>query len=299
MEILRPTSSDSARPILAPNHSEIPQPQPELDLEDMYCILQVDPHDSFIAMELARRLRGLGRAEESLRVLRSVVKIDSGFESIRELASVEYELDHIEDALAHFQEALLIAPANEAALFEIFRTVGNIHTRLGNYDLAEDNYHRAHRLQPDSDVLSVCLGTLAIQRADWDGSTEWFRQALGRNGANDKAWVGLALGHRMKGDLELAWGNLEAALQHNPLNETALGLALDWGANQGREFRALELIRAFLVAGGWNERLSLAFAWLSWRRGETSRARLEVERLLAVNPASERALNLLIEMAGS
>jgi hypothetical protein len=103
----------------------------------------------------------------------------------------------------------------------------------------------------------------------------------------------------MKGDFELSWGNVEAALEYNPLNEVALGLALEWSTYDGREFRALEMIRTFLIEGGWNERMSLAFAWLSFRRGEGDKARLELERLLAVNPANVQALSLLNEMRES
>ena len=58
----------------------------------------------------------------------------------------------------------------------------------------------------------------------------------------------------------------------------------------------LERLRAFLVAGGWNERLSLNFAYLSLRRGDRFVAELELERLLAVNPANEDALNLVRDL---
>jgi tetratricopeptide (TPR) repeat protein len=177
--------------------------------------------------------------------------------------------------------------------------MGNIFVRRGDLDSAEDSYNKAHRINPDSDVLYVNIGTLAIQRGGWDEALDKFRTALHLNSTNDKAWVGLALGHRMKGDFELAWGNVEAALEYNPLNEVALGLALEWSTYDGREFRVLELIRNFLIEGGWNERMSLAFAWLSFRRGERSQASLELERLLAVNPANVQALNLIEEMRRS
>jgi Tfp pilus assembly protein PilF len=190
----------------------------------------------------------------------------------------------------------MVAPQTGPEFFELFKTLGNIFVRRGDLDSAEDNYNKAHRLNPDSDVLFVNFGTLFIQRASWDEASNRFRRALGINSTNDKAWVGLAICHRMKGDFELAWGNIEAALEYNPLNEVALGLALDWAIQDGREFRALELIRQFLIEGGWNEKMSLAFAWLSWRRGETRIARLELERLLAVNPENTTAIQLVHDM---
>jgi tetratricopeptide (TPR) repeat protein len=268
----------------------------DFDLEDLYLILQMDPNDSLIALKLAEQLRELGRFDEALKILRNVVKIDSRFETLNALAQVEYQLDRLDDSFEHLQQALMIAPEHSPLLFDVFKTLGNIFVRRADFDSAEDSYNKAHRLRPDSDVLYVNIGTLAIQRSGWDEAVDKFRHALQLNMSNDKAWVGLALGHRMKGDFELSWGNLEAALEYNPLNETALGLALDWSTYDGREFRVLELIRNFLVEGGWNERLSLAFAWLSFRRGERAAARLELERLLAVNPANEQALKLINEM---
>ncbi len=295
MEILRHSSSE-ARPERARETFEKVSSESSLDLQDLYCILQIEPNDSLIALELGRRLRTLGRLDEALRVLTNVLKIDSRFETLNELAQVEYQLDMIDEAFHHLQQAVMVAPEDGPILFEVFKTLGNVFVRKGDFESAEDNYNKAHRLSPSSDVLHVNLGTLSIQRQDWDEAAERFRLALALNPVNDKAWVGLAIAHRMKGDFELSWGNVEAALEYNPLNEVALGLALEWSTYDGREFRALELIRTFLIEGGWSERMSLAFAWLSFRRGEGDKARLELERLLAVNPGNVQALSLLDEM---
>lgn len=292
MEILRPSSSEFQ------THANVESAiagRPRMEIEDFIGILQLEPNDTFMAMELARRLTSVDRNDEALRILRAVVKIDNRFETIFALAELEYRMDRESDAFVHFQHALLIAPDNAPELFEIFKCLGNIFVRRGDLDSAEDNYFKAHRVQPNSDVLYVNLGTLAIQRTDWDGAAEKFRVALTLNSSSDKAWVGLAICHRMKGDQELAWGNLEAAIQHNPLNEVALQLAVDWGLQEGRDSRVLEHLRVFLVDGGWNEKLSLAFAWLSLKRGDRLLASLELERLLAVNPSHEAAFRLLKE----
>lgn len=307
LEIHRPTSSEAQSTAVIRTYEKNPetrsqlQPQlpPQLELEDLYCILQLQPNDSFMAFELAKRLRASGRQHEALRVLQGILKIDYRFETVHALAQTEYQLDLVEDALLHCEEALSIATEESREFFELFKTMGNIFVRRGDLDSAEDSYNKAHRIDPNSDVLHVNFGTLAIQRQNWDEATSKFRKALELNSVNDKAWVGLAICHRMKADHELAWGNLEAALEYNPLNEVALGLALDWGATEGREFRVLDLIRRFLIEGGWNEKMCLAFCWLSWRRGDAALAALELERLLAVNPENENALQLLSEIRKS
>jgi tetratricopeptide (TPR) repeat protein len=270
-----------------------------LELEDLYCILQIEPNDSLIAMELARRFAAQDRYEPCARILRSVTRIDYRFETLAALAEAEYHLENLDEALALLQQAVLIAPENAAGLFDVFKNLGNIHLKRGDFEAAEECYNKAHRLQPRSDAILVNLGTLFVQKQKWDEALEMFRAALAIDSANDKAWVGLAIGHRMKGDNELAWGNLQAALEIRATNEAALTLALDWGARDGREFRALEMVRAYLVAGGWNEKFSLAFVWLSYRRGDHFIAKLELERLLAVNPGHEAARTLRAEMRGA
>jgi tetratricopeptide (TPR) repeat protein len=295
VEILRHSSSET---YAAPAESALQHKtyDVKLDLEDLFLILQIEPNDSLIAMELARRLNAAGKPEEAVRVLRNVVAIDYRFETLCALAHAEYQSEMVDEAFDHLQQAVVVAPGESPLLFEAFKTIGNIFVRRGDFESAEDSYNKAHRLNPASDVLYVNLGTLAVQRQNWDEAVEKFRHALELNRANDKAWVGLAIGHRMKGDTELAWGNIEASLEYNPLNETALTLALDWGIQEGREFRVLEFIRDFLVEGGWNERFSLAFSWLSFRRGDHFIAKLELERLLAVNPANPHAVQLAAEM---
>jgi tetratricopeptide (TPR) repeat protein len=298
LETHRLTSSELDLIRIREAQTSIPEAElkQRLDLEDLYCILQIAPNDSFIAIELGQRLRARGRLDEAYRIFNNVLKIDYRFETLNALGQVAYELDRIDEAFEYLQAAVCVAPESAPEHFEVFKTLGNIFVRRGDFLSAEDNYHKAHRFNPNSDVLHVNFGTLSIQKSDWEVACEHFRHALAVNPSNDKAWVGLALCHRMKGDFELAWGNIEAALEYNPLNDVALGLSLDWGAQDGREFRALELIRHFLVSGGWNEKMSLAFAWLSWRRGDAHIARLELERLLAVNPANEAAMKLIGEI---
>jgi tetratricopeptide (TPR) repeat protein len=291
VELIRLTSSEPRHRFSAPKKAE-------WDLEDFYCVLQIQPHDSWMAMRLAERLVALGRDREALKVLRALERMDSRFETLNALAQTEYALELLEDSFNHLHSALMVAPEDGDELFMAFKTLGNIHVRWGDWDSAEETFSKAHRLKPDSDILQVNFGSLQIQRQRFDLALEHFRCAVQLNSENDKAWVGLALCHRMKGDLELSWGNLEAAIQRNPLNETAMGLLLDWGVHEGRELQVHEYLKDFLVRGGWSEKLSLAFVYTSWRRGDVAVAQLELERLLAVNPSYEPAIKLQLQIRG-
>lgn len=292
LELIRPKTSQ------IPEYSTDPKftDRPALELEDYYCLLQKDPFDSSAALKLSELLKQRGHDDEVVRVLENLIDIDSCFTTHFALAEAYFNVGRNTEALRELYHATLVLPEDNGLQFECFKLQGNVFVRLGDYDSAEDAYNRAYRIDPQSDVLEVNLGTLCLQRGQWDEALDRFRRAIALNSKNDKAWIGLALVHRTKGDVELSWGNIEAALEYNPMNETAIGLALDWSVAEGREFRALEFIRQFLVEGGWSERFSLAFSLLAWRRGEVLAATLELERLLAVNPRNEQAMALRTEM---
>lgn len=258
-------------------------------LSQLYQQLQRNPYACEVSCELGQRLREQGKLEEAYQVLKRYHKIDNGFSSLFEMSLITYQLERLDECFQFIQQALLVSTEEDPRLAEVFRILGNIFIRHGDYDSAEDAYNKALRVQPESDALQVNLGTLDIQREDWEAALEHFRSAINLKPNNDKAWVGLALCHRQRGDLELAWGNLETAIMWNPVNETALSLAMDWAAKDSRERQLLGWLREFLIAGGWSTQLSLAFVWLSWGYGDRPSAEIELERLLTTDPTCEKA----------
>ncbi len=79
-----------------------------------------------------------------------------------------------------------------------------------------------------------------------------FRQAVEINPQSARAWLGLALIHRHYGDHDLAWANLERALDLEPTSSAGMELLLDWSGKDGRVERVAErLIDA--LANGYRE----------------------------------------------
>lgn len=267
-------------------------PVSELSVGDLYQILQADPFAAPMALRLAECLRRDGKIPEALQILERLVQIDNGFDSLFSLGLTQFQAEDLAAALRSLRHAALIAPEASPRLPELFKVLGSILVRSGDYDSAEEIFNKALRLEPESDVIQVNLGTLEIQRGDWSGALTRFRESVQLNARNDKAWVGLAICHRQFGDHELAWANLETALMHNPCNETALTLATDWAAREGREARLLEMLRDFLLADGWNVDLGLTFVWLSWVHGDRVAAELELDRILTMAPENEAAWQL-------
>jgi tetratricopeptide (TPR) repeat protein len=178
-------------------------------------------------------------------------------------------------------------------LFEVYKNVGNIHTRAGDFEAAEEYYDKAYTLRPDSDVLLVNYGTLEVQRGAWNEAVTRFRSAVEINAQSDRGWVGLALVHHSMGDFELAKANLQRALDINGANRTALKLAVDWAqADQNFTFAIAQLESYVGTQGFEDAEMAFLLARTLVQAGRFSAARIELERVLALDPAFESADSL-------
>ncbi|HRK07043.1 MAG TPA: tetratricopeptide repeat protein [Pseudobdellovibrionaceae bacterium] len=243
-----------------------------------------------------------GRFDESLRVFRALLRQSAemtpgGVDPRLHVARLLYKLEEDQSALALYSEILSSAIPAEDQLFETYKNVGNILCRQGDFEGAEEFYNKAHVLQPKSDVLLVNFGTLEIQRDRLDLAKERFRAALEENPHNDRAWVGLALIHRHKGDFELSWGNLERALDLAPHNRTALRLMVEWAVRDGRLGSAIARLEAHISVNQEDTELIFQLVKALALVGRFAEALLECERVVAMDPAMQDAIRLRRELA--
>lgn len=195
----------------------------EIGLAEALCrkALMIDSYDTNAIYYLGRCFIARGAYSQAEKVFRELMKIENTGRSSLGLADSLYQQDYFETALDYYFEASLLTE-DELLQFEIFKSVGNIYVKLGSFDLAEDFYHKAYSINPQSDSLLVNYGTLAIQKNQQDEALRRFRQAITINSKNDKAWVGLAMMHIQRGDYDLGFANLQMAVEANPNNKTAL-----------------------------------------------------------------------------
>lgn len=199
------------------------------------------------------------RYGESEKILTQLLKSENGFEVLEALSISLYHLGQWSRCAHVSRQALMLGEGFRDQRFQLLKFLGNSLIRLGDFAGAREAYEKAFLLYPGSDALQVNFGTLAIQENDWHQAIECFRQALFLNPDNDCAWVGLGLCHRTYGDLELAFANVERALDQNKTNETALSLLLDWCRDQNDFRRVIPRFMAFTDAGGFSSPLSGVF----------------------------------------
>lgn len=237
-----------------------------------------------------------GRYEEALKCFRALNRLNNDMAqkctAQMLIAETLYLSERDEMALAAYRELLKVAPIDGPSLFTIFKNIGNIHVRSGDFDAAEEFYNKAFALNPKSDVLMVNYGTLEIQRENLVDAVQRFRSAVEINTENDKGWVGLALVHRQMGDHDLAWANVERALDINPKNRTALRLAVDWSVADHKFSIAISRLQSYLNQDGEDAEMSFILTKIFTHVGRLNEARIEIERVLALDPAIDGASNL-------
>jgi tetratricopeptide (TPR) repeat protein len=241
---------------------------------------------------LAECLEKTQRLDEALKVRSVGVKILCNFDQVQKLATLYYKLGKDEEAMGSYFEALSLLTEESEDLFEIYKNIGNIMGRQGDFEGAEEYYNKAYTLNPGSDTLLVNFGTLEVQRQDYDKSLYCFRQAVEANPKNDKAWVGLAMVHAQFGDHALAWANLETAVDINPANRTAVLLLANWGVRDRREAQSIEVLQSYLSRVEFDEDMSLALINLYCSNSQIAEAKLECERVLLWNPENQEVASL-------
>lgn len=244
---------------------------------------EVFKHDSenVIAIRrLASLLSSPESRDEKLQLLRRLVQIENNFENLVLLANQEYAMGLDKLALEHFRSALATMDYQTSQVFDVYKNIGNILVREGDFDGAEENYNIAFGIHPESDVLLVNLGTLNIQQNDFEQALQRFRQAVTFNPRNDKAWVGLGLVHRQMGDTDLAAANFIKAADVCPGNRTAVQLAAQLLISAKRNLEAAGVVSSYLATVQQDTEMSIVLIHAFTQMGKFDLAAMELERAL-------------------
>lgn len=235
-------------------------------------------------------------SQAQLRILQELARTDAGFHSFSRLAHFHYQRGEFDLAFDEYEKAISELVFDQSQLFDIYKNMGNICVQDRDFEAAEDFYHKAWTLNPESDLLHVNLGTLAIQKNNLNEALERFRRAVELNVKNDKAWVGLALAHYEMGDFQLAIANIENALDINSTNRTAVLLAAKWCQRDQRVHWGVQVLEEYLSSVDCDADLSIVLVQLFCLQGERELALLELERLLLWEPSHPDGLRIEKEL---
>lgn len=255
-------------------------------------ILKLKPESREGFLYLGQCYLGIGDTKLAINCFKSMSDSKEDFQSLALIAEAYYSSGSDEEALNFYIRALEKLETESSLLFDVYKNIGNIFVRLGDFQAAEDNYQRAYAINPDSSTLLVNFGTLKVQKSHWEMAITYFRQAVFIEQKNDKAWVGLAISHREYGDHELAWANLLNALDFNALNSVALQLLEMWATKDGREQAAINFVKEKSETHKQSTELHLLLAKFLFQAERFKQCVVQLESM----PIAEEKFNQTTEM---
>lgn len=235
----------------------------------------------------------IGMFEKALSYYHKHAELEPTEESYFNLADMYYLMAKDSEAAEFYKKTLTFIDYESPFLFHIYKNLGNINVRTGDFESAEENYDRAYTINSHSDDLYVNYGTLELQKSRYHMALERFQQALNLNFYNDRAWVGLALIYRDRGDFQLAWGDLLKAIDINIYNQTALKLCVEWALHDMNYELARDAVERFLRVEPRSPDWTFTLAGLHFQLGQWTDALREAHKVLDLQPDFAPAKELI------
>ncbi len=224
----------------------------EHSLRDARRAVELDPTLAEAYKALGNAHSGLGANDESLEAYLKAVELRPNYPSAITNIGVAYEnMSRLDEALGWYKKSVALDP--RAPVANAF--VGEAYVFLGMDAEAHAWYDRALELEPDSVEVRSRLGSLYLNRGEYERVLELAEEILGSSPAE-------------------------------PTGLTMAGMA-HWFA--GRDARAEELFRAALEGDWWTwSRVALArILWESGRREESRTVLAPIEEFLRVQAGEE------------
>jgi tetratricopeptide (TPR) repeat protein len=246
-------------------------------------------------LELTRASRDIANVLQS--ILSTDVRYDGKdteglINTIEDLVKAQRYLDAIQLISNAFQDPSLSA-ANKATLF---RLIGDCFTKLGDLDNGSQNYLRALENDPYCAKSLIGLGTVALQRRQYNLAVPHFQKAVSLTPKDHLANLGLSLAFEGLGELKQAvqWASRSCTLN---IEDTAAIYTLVRLAHELNEFTDAELVLSRYVSLHPHDvNMTFALGGIAFQTGNMDMATQLMETILMLDPMNTRAHGLLAQI---
>jgi tetratricopeptide (TPR) repeat protein len=209
--------------------------------------------------------------------------------NIDELVKAKKYLDAIQLISKGFENPAL-TPSQRSILF---RNIGDCFTKLGDLENGLQNYLRALELDPYCAKSLIGLGTVALQRRDYNVAVPHFQKAITLAPNDDLASLGLALAFEGLGELKhaLQWTtrSCELNIENTAAIFTLVRLSYDLD-----EFAAAELLLSHYISlHPYDVNMTFTLGGVAFQLGKIDMATRLMETILMLDPMNSRAHGLL------
>ncbi len=190
-----------------------PRAQQQLDLADLTEQLKKhpdQPEDLYMLTEAYLKAGKVDEAHSTIEQLDKISGSDYRTQTGTGVLLARYGL--YDDAIRHFQSALVINPASDEIKFNL----ANAYFKKHQYAQALETAQQVSETGRKDDAYLALLGDIYAHTGDAEHAAQIFRDAITRNPDNDQAYLSLALIQLRGGDLEGAQQTLAKAQLRMP-----------------------------------------------------------------------------------
>ena len=180
--------------------------------------------------------------------------------------------------------------------YEVLKELGDCHASLGNHDRARQCYEEAAVLAPEKAGPAVGLGVVELQSDNPDAAERAFRRAVAIDPDSAEAYGGLAMVAQRRGRYPEAFDLYMACLDKDADNLVALLGLFQTSCQMGSFGRVIGYLEAYLGRHPGDTSVLYCLATLQARDGRLDDARRALEQILALEPDSPEAADLLEEV---
>ena len=252
-----------------------------------------NPQDGEIYYWLALVHRRLGELENSLDNFRKLIHLKPKSGGIFYFAETFYLANRYLEAIEVLDRYFQMAGEHCSHLHEAFQLYGNAFVHLGDYDGAEEAYNKAFLIQPDSGELLISYGILELKRRNFLNAKKKFQESIVIDKKNDRAWLGLSVAYRYLGDFDLAWGNLQRALDINVQNPLSQDLFVQWSVEQKDWLKICGFIKKLESLGFCSRKQKFLLAKIYFNVGKYNLAKKYLEESKSGEVDGENLLSIV------
>jgi tetratricopeptide (TPR) repeat protein len=233
-----------------------------------------------------------GKIELAIKAYREAIIYEPTYGSLSALADLLMKKGEYKNAIGSLLRACNLPELPAEGLFDLHKQLGNCYIHLEQLNNAEAHYRKAYEINPNSDVLHVNIGTLALKRNDGATALLHFKEASRINKANAGAWTGIGLAQMALDNKSHALEAFATALETDIREVTALYNLVRCAYELKQFDRARLIIQEYIKNNPVNSNILYSYAGILFHSGMQSEALEECEKLLSFSPEHSGALKI-------
>lgn len=241
------------------------------------------------AEELGRNIHSLLNAQYEIE--------ENDVASVLETIATLIRAQRYLDAITLVQQAFEMPNLPELQRATLFRNVGDCFTKLGDLESGEENYLRALRLDPYCAKTLIGLGTVALQRRDYNSAVPQFQKAVSLSPNDDMASLGLGLAFEGLGEFRQALQWAVRACQINPENSPGIYSVVKFATELDEYDDAARVVRRYVELHPYDVNMTFTLGGIEFKIGNVDEATRLMEAILKLDPMNSRAHSLLAQIA--